>query len=108
MDAKPRFPDHVRVDYGTKALSDPKKLAEFRRQEEERLERRAEEQFRRARADVLARFKPQKWEHQPWVYVCPFCSAFVSEPEKHLDWHEALNETAAQASRANAMTTPIG
>lgn len=110
MTDEPKFPpDDLRVDYGSPAkMSDPgfmRRLDERKQEEEARAEQRARERAERVRRDALARFVP--FPDGQFGFVCPACSAVVMDPAWHLDWHGSLAETAAQASRAAWMSTPI-
>ena len=108
---KPRFPlDDLKVDFGqiVKTASDPKRIADFRRQEDEHRERQMRERAERARQEALAQFTAMPAEARWEAYLCPSCSAIVESREKHLDWHGALAETAAAAHEAAWRGRPIG
>lgn len=110
-DDKPHFPpDDLKVDFGRiyKEATDPKRLAEFRRQEDERHEREKREREAQARIVAIEEFK--KRPLATTVYECPTCAALVSlyGRNQHLDWHGSLAETAAAAHEAAWRGRPIG
>jgi hypothetical protein len=113
-DDTPRFPaDDMRVDFGeiVKTLSDPKKLADFARQEDERRERQMQERAERARADAIASFHEaidRVHGTTPVTWICPFCTAVVTSRERHLDWHGVVSEAAQAAHEASWRMRPIG
>lgn len=107
----PKLPDDTtRVDFGKvlRDAADPKRIAEFRREKEERRERETQERVARLRADALALFVQFDVRQWPIVFRCPRCTAIVTDPEQHLDWHGRLDEAAAQASSADWRSRPIG
>jgi hypothetical protein len=100
-DDKPHFPpDDLKVDFGKimKDAADPKKLAEFRRQEDERRERQMQERAERARQDALASFTVYPGHEITHAWVCPRCASIVASREQHLESHAGSDATAAQAS----------
>ena len=60
---------------------------------------REKEYDRQRRADAIAAFVPYG-SQLLHVLVCPRCSALVTNPENHVDWHASLDLTAAKASKA--------
>lgn len=107
---KPHLPpDDLKIDWGeiVKEATDPKRLADFQRQEDERHVREMRERAAKARADAIVLFVT--WGKSPdhW-WVCPWCAALVNDREKHLDFHGHLNSAALDAHEAVWRSRPIG
>lgn len=112
MTDEPRFPDDdLKVDFGEKVIRDPDFMARVRAEErraDERREQQMRERAEQARHDALAAFVAYPGHEIAHAWVCPSCTAVVTDRERHLDWHGALAATAAAASHADMWTRPIG
>jgi hypothetical protein len=111
LDDSPKLPpDDLVVDYGKKEATDPKRIADFRRQEDERWEQQKRERYEKARRDAIAAFLPQPADPRSIgpIWTCPGCGALVLDRDRHLDFHSTLAQTAADASEAAWRGRPIG
>lgn len=83
----------------------PLNLDEVQREKEERRQREAEAQERLRIEQAICAFELVTPGQSLWI--CP-CGTVVADREKHVHWHDSLNDTAQKADDSFFLNTPLG